>query len=196
MKNGLRTPVALVVELVAVGGLIVGAGEERCLAGSGVAVGSADLDDVAEVLGEGAEAEVVGDGVADVAELRLLLALAGDAVADEIVPVALRAVFRGEAGVEILIALLGGVGDVVEVIRTGQPLRGDGVADGEANVGVAVEGVADIGGGGCRVEFVVGKRVRGVEAREGAEVVELAEACRRAWPRCGTGAACRRRRSS
>src|SRR6185437_6288724 len=168
-------PVALVVELVAVGRLVVGTGEEGRLPCGGVAVGSADRDDVAEVLGEGAEAEVVGDGVADVAELRLLLALAGDAVADEIVPVALRAVFRGEAGVEILIALPGGVGDVVEVVRTGQALRGDGVAEGEAKIGVAIEGVADIGGGSRGVEFVVGQRVRGVVTREGAEVVELAE---------------------
>src|SRR6185437_14368556 len=89
-------PVALVVELVAAGGLIVGARQEGDLASGGVTVGPADMDDVAEVLRERAEAEVVGDRVADVTELRLLLALAGDAIAHEIVPVLRCAVLRGE----------------------------------------------------------------------------------------------------
>ena len=79
--------VGLVVELVAVGDGVARWGEEGGLAGGCVAVGSADGDDVAEVLGEDvAAAEVVGDGRAHVGELVLLLALAGDAVADEIVP--------------------------------------------------------------------------------------------------------------
>ena len=121
-----RAPVALIVELVAVGGLVVSAGEEGHLAGGRVAVGSADVDDIAEVLGEiegiVGSAEVIGDGVTDVAELRLLFALAGYAVADEVMPVAVRAVLRGETGVEVLIALLCRVGDVVEVVRVGQTL--------------------------------------------------------------------------
>src|SRR5262249_13571128 len=119
-----------------------------------------ECDDVAEVFGEDvAAAEVVGDGIADVAELRLLLALAGDAVADEVVPVPRRAILRGEAGVEILIALLRGVGDVVKVVSAGQALRGNTVADGEANIRVAAEGVADVGCGGCVVKLVVGQSV-------------------------------------
>src|SRR6185437_6827738 len=102
-------PVALVVELVAIRGLVVGACQEGSLSGSRVAIGPTEANDVAKVFGEGAEAEVVGDRVADVAELGLLLALACDAVADEIVPVAIGAVLRGQAGVEILVTLFGSV---------------------------------------------------------------------------------------
>ena len=83
------------------------------------------------------------------------------------------AVFEGEAGVDVLVGLLAVGGDAVEVVGLGQADGGDGVADGEAGLGVGGEVVAEIGDGGGGVEAVVRDGVGGVEAAEGSVVVEL-----------------------
>ncbi len=165
--------VGLVVELVSVGdGVLVG-DEEGGLAGGGVSVGSANGDDVAEVLGEGsAEAVVVGHGCADVGELLLLLALAGDVVTDEVVPVPCETIFEGEAGVDVLVGLLAVGGDAVEVVGLGKAGGGVGVTNGEARLRVGGDVVAEITDGGGGVVLVAWQRVRGVELAEGSVVVE------------------------
>ncbi len=99
--------VRLNVELVAVRGLVaVGSAVELRLASGGVAVGTADGDDIAEIAGVGAaRVEGVGKGeeVAGAAEVGGLLALSGDPVADEVVPAAEGGVFKRCAGVEVLV---------------------------------------------------------------------------------------------
>ena len=173
--------VGLVVELVAVGDGGLFRDEEGGLAGDVITVGSADGDDVAEVLGEAISCGVVagngskikGDGGADVGVGVLLLALAGDAVADEVVPVAEGTVFEGEAGVDVLIGLLAVGGDAVKVMGLRQTGGGDGVADGEAGLGVGGDVVAEVGDRGGSVEAVAVDGVGAVEAAEGSEVIEL-----------------------
>jgi len=116
----------------------------------------ANGDDVAEVLGEtvrgrgatGHSPEVIGDGRADVAELALLNALAADAVADEVVPAIFQAVLQREAGVGVLIGLLAVGGEAVEVVRGRQASGGVRIAQGEADLGVGGDVVAEVGGGG------------------------------------------------
>ncbi len=124
--------VGLVVELVAVGDGVVGGEDEGGLAGGGVAVGSAEGDGVAVVGGLGIAVDDGGDGLAGGGELLDLFALAGDAVAGEVVPVPCQDVFDGEAGVEVLVGLLAGGGDAVDVVRAGEAGGGVGVAEGEA----------------------------------------------------------------
>ena len=75
---------------------------------------SADSEVVAEV---GGEAEG-GDGFAYGVELGELFALAGDAVADEVVPFVV-AIFDGCAGIELLVSLFAGGRDSEEVVRVG-----------------------------------------------------------------------------
>ena len=79
-------------------------------------------DDVTEVFGE-AEG---GDGCSLVAVLPLLFALAGDAIAGEIVPaVVAGATFERKAGVEVLVGLLAVTGDAEEVVGPGKAGGGD-----------------------------------------------------------------------
>ena len=114
-----------------------------------------------------------GDGLAGGGELLDLFSLAGDAVAGEVVPVPCQDVFYGEAGVEVLVGLLAGGGDAVDVMGAGQAGGGVGVAEGEAGVGVGEDAVADVGGFVGGVVLVAREGVGGVEAAEGGEVVEL-----------------------
>ena len=120
--------VGLVVELVAVGVLVAVGGEELGLPGGGVAVGSADEDGVAE---QARVAAAVGR-CALRAEVGALLPLAGDAVADEVVPAAEGSVLEGSAGVEVLVGELAVLDQMVEVVRVGEAVGGVGVAEGEA----------------------------------------------------------------
>ncbi len=85
--------VGLVVELVAVGDGVVGGEDEGGLAGGGVAVGSANGDEVAVVGGLRDAVVDDGDGFACWGELLDLLALAGDAVAGEVVPLPCQDIF-------------------------------------------------------------------------------------------------------
>ncbi len=171
--------VALVVELVAVGVLVaVGTGVDLGAVGGGVAVGSADGDDVAEVAAVGAAGVVgVGEGEegAGLAEVGGLLALAGDAVAGEVMPVGPGAVFDGEATVEVLVGFAAVLGEAVEVEGSGEAFDGVGVAEGGADAGVEGKDVAEVedaGGGVIAVELEV---VGGVGAGDAGEVVEALE---------------------
>lgn len=112
--------VGLVVELVAVGDGVAGGKDEGGLAGGSVAVGSADGDWVAVVGGLGCAVYFGGDGLACGRELLDLLSLANDAVADEGVKVPCYLIFDGEAGVDVLIGLLAGGGDAVDVVGARQ----------------------------------------------------------------------------
>ena len=84
----------MVVEFVAVGDGVVGGEDEGGLAGGGVAVGSAEGDGVAVVGGLRNAVGDGGDGFAGGGELLDLFALAGDAVAGEVVPVPCSRRFR------------------------------------------------------------------------------------------------------
>src|SRR6266478_3065628 len=138
--------VGLVGELVTIGDGVVGGKEEGGLAGGGVAAGSAESDWGAVVGGLGDAVGDGGDWLAGGGELLDLFALAGDAVAGEVVPVPCQNVFDGEGGVDVLIGLLAGGGDAVDVVGAGEAGGGVGVAEGEACFGVGEDAVADIGG--------------------------------------------------
>ena len=157
----------LVVELVAVGDSVVGGEEEGGLAGGGVAVGSAEGDGVAVVGGLGDAVGDGGDGLTGRGELLDLFAVAGDAVAGEVVPVPFQNVFDGEAGVDVLVGLLAGGGDAVDVVGAGEAGGGVGVAEGEAGGGVGEDAVADVRGFVDGVIAVERECVGGVEAAEG-----------------------------
>src|SRR5258705_3876042 len=164
--------VGLVGEFVAIGDGIVGGEDEGSLASGCVAVGSAEGDWVAVVGGFGVAVADGGDGLAGGGELLDLFALATDAVAGEVVPVPCQDVFYCETGVDVLVGLLAGGGDAVDVVGAGEAGGGVGVAKGEAKAGVGEEAVADVGdfvGGGILVEQ---EGLGGVEAAEGGEVVE------------------------
>jgi hypothetical protein len=115
--------VGLILKLVTVrrlvGGHRVGSAiVDGGLTGRSVAIGSADRNGIAEV---GDIAILVGDNRLPYGiELDELLAFAGDAVPDEIMPFALqRPVFKRKAGVEVLIALLARGRDAEEVVSVG-----------------------------------------------------------------------------
>ncbi len=166
--------VGLVVELVAIGDGVVCGENEGGLACGGVAVASAEGDDVSVVGGLGNAVDDGGDGLAGRGELLELFALAGDAVAGEVVPVASERVFDGEAGVDVLVGLLAGGGDGVDVVCAGEADGGGGVAEGEASEGVGEDGVTDVRDAVDGVVLVERKGVGGVEAAEAGEEVELA----------------------
>ena len=113
-----------------------------------------------------------GDGLAGGGELLDLFALASDVVAGEVVPVPFCYGFEGEAGVDVLIGLLTGGGDAVDVVGAGEAGGGVGVAESEAGGGVGDDAVADVGGFVGGVVLVEREGVGGVEAAEGGEVVE------------------------
>ena len=101
-EPGLEGAVGLEVELVAVGD-VIGAGRERregCYAGGAVAVGSGDGDREA------------GGGLGEELEIG---SLAGESVAEEVVPVPCCAGFEGEGGVGVGGGELAGGGQAVEI---------------------------------------------------------------------------------
>ena len=116
--------VGLIVQLVAVGVLIVAWNEELGPTRCRVPIGAANRDDVAEVLGDaecrGRATEtgsvIDDDRRAGVAERHLLLPPARDAVAHQVVPSALQPVLQRQPRVKILIALLGAGRNPVEVV--------------------------------------------------------------------------------
>jgi len=84
------------------------------------------------------------DGLAGRGELFDLFALAGNAVAGQVVPLPCQDVFYREAGVDVLVGLLAGGGDAVDVVCAGEAGGGDGVAESEAGRGVGEDAVADV----------------------------------------------------
>ena len=167
--------VGLIVELVAVGDGVEGGEDEGCLASGGVAVRSAKSKDVAVVGGLGDAVDDGCDGLACGAELLDLFALAGDAVAGDVVPVPCQRVFDGEARVDVLIGLLAGGRDAVDIVCARQANGGVGASEGEAGCGVGDDAVADVRDAVCGVVLVEREGVGGVEAVEGSEVVEVSD---------------------
>ena len=146
---------------------VKGVGEDRLSLGT-VAVRPADGDDVAVEVAAVSIVQKRAGGI----EGGVLLALAGDAVAREIVPVPLERVLDGKAGVEVLIALLRRSGDAVKVVRAGLAAGGVGIAEGEAHWSGRGEVVAEVGHRGARVVLVHRQRVRCIDARVSGQVIE------------------------
>ena len=121
----------------------------------------------------GVEAELTGMFSPTWIELGKLLALAGDAVADEVVPVSRGSGsrwWRRSRGPDR--PALPSAEMPKKSCALGAPSCGDGVADGEAQWRVGGDVVAEVGRAGGGVIAVQRQRVGGVEAGEGSVVVE------------------------
>src|ERR1019366_2380877 len=102
----------------------------------------------------------------------VLLTLSSNAIARDVVPVAFQRVLNGEAGVQILVRLLRRRGDPVEIVRAGASASRVGIPNGEAHGSRRGDAIAEVRNARARVVFIHGQRVRCIEARVSAQIVD------------------------
>ena len=103
----------------------------------------------------------------------VLLALAGEAVANAVVEACSGLVVDGCAQEEILVLLGGVVGDMIEIPGVGHAGGGDAVVEPWHESAWCRSGPAEIGCASGYVEFVVRQVVGSLQPTAGAKVVEL-----------------------
>ncbi len=165
--------IALVNQLIAIGDQLVLIRislriVKNSAAGSRVAIGAGNRHLIAEAISKGVE-----ESAAALLPKAVLLALAGQSVANAVMKRGRRQVIDRGTHENVLVLLRSTVGHVIKVPRIRHPRRIDAVVQRSANLRGAARLPTGIGRSGGHVELVHGQRIPCLQPTERAQVIEF-----------------------